>query len=117
VTPDPLSVTCPRCEEPPGNRCGTINAYSRRPHVARVKLALAHAAHADTALDAWFSRTNPCGICGVPGMPQRHRVVDAIAGMLAAGENPQVVAEQYGVTAGAVRAVQAWAARWPGAWE
>ena len=113
---DPLAVTCPHCEEPPGFRCGTVNAYSRQPHVARVRLARAAAAHADPALDPWFKMRNPCGLCG-SGLPQRHRVVDAIAGMLEAGECDTDVAEDMGVSLDAVMAVTAWQQRWPGAWK
>jgi hypothetical protein len=38
------------------------------------------------------------------------------AGMPAAGEDPAVVADEYGCTAGAVEAVRLWSERWPGAW-
>lgn len=71
------------------------------------------AAHADPALDAFFPRLGPCGICGVAGLDQRHRVVDAIAGRLAAGEDPGEVAADYGLSLDAVQAVAAWSARWP----
>jgi hypothetical protein len=70
-----------------------------------VRLATAIAAHADRALDEFFPLVGPCGLCGVPGLPQRHRVVDAIAGRLAAGEDPGVVAEDYGLPFAAVEAV------------
>jgi hypothetical protein len=43
-------------------------------------------------------------------------VVYAIAGMLAAGEDAEVVAGEFGVPVDAVAAVQEWARRWPGAW-
>jgi hypothetical protein len=88
--------------------------YARKPHAARVRLAAAVQAHADPALDTFFPRVGPCGICGIPGLPQRHRVVDAIADELAAGEDPEVAAREFGVPVDAVRAVSAWAARWPG---
>lgn len=113
---DPLSAPCPRCEEPPGSRCGTVNAYSRKPHAARVKLARALAAHADPALDAHFPMRNPCGLCG-SGLPQRHRVVDAIAGALEAGDGPEDLAVDYQKPIEAITAVQAWMKKWPGAWE
>ena len=82
------------------------------------QLALAIKAHADPALDAFpgLGPTSQCGVCGVPGMPQRHRVVDAIAGHLAAGECEGDVAEEMGISLDAVMAVQSWANRWPGAW-
>jgi hypothetical protein len=92
--------------------------FSRRLRKAPegIRLAAVVRAHADPALNAHFPPVGPCGICGVPGLPQRHRVVDAIAGRLAAGENPGGVAEDYGVTPEAIEAVRAWMERWPGAW-
>lgn len=113
---DPLAVTCPHCKEPPGSRCGTVNAYSRKTHQARVKLALAVAAHTDPALDAHFPMRGECGLCGA-GLPQRHRVVDAIAGALEAGETEQDVIDQFGVSLDAVMAVTAWMNKYPGAWK
>ena len=75
------------------------------------------AAHADPALDAFFARTNQCQVCGVPGMPQRHRVVDAIAEQLEADyESADGISADMGVSLEAVRAVGEWAQRWPGAW-
>ena len=76
-------------------------------------------AHADPALDAHpgLGPTSPCGLCGVPGMPQRHRVVDAIAERHAAGEALDELAEDYGVPLDAVETVAEWAKRWPGAWQ
>lgn len=115
---DALAVPCSRCEAAPGQRCMAVCDYARKPHAERRRLALAHAAHADPFLDAFFrpgSRT--CGMCGTPGLPQRHRAVDAIAGSLAAGEVPEVAAEEYGVSEEAVHAVAEWMTRWPGAWK
>jgi hypothetical protein len=43
-------------------------------------------------------------------------VVDAIAGMIAVGEDLETVAREHGVMVEAVRAVEAWTRRWPGAW-
>jgi hypothetical protein len=115
--PDPLVVTCPHCGCEPRVRCLTRNSTPvPRPHLARVRLAYKLAAHADHSLDAWFKMRNQCGICAVPGLPQRHRRVDAIAGMLEAGECEQEVAADMGVSLDAVMAVTAWAAKWPGAW-
>ena len=111
TAPDPLGVACPFCRNPPGMRCGSISGWSRRTHAARVKLA----AHSDTALDAFFPMRNPCALCR-SGLPQRHRLVDAIAGALEAGECEQDVMEELGVSLDQVMAVTAWAARWPGAW-
>jgi uncharacterized protein (DUF433 family) len=97
-------------------RCGAISDWARKPHVARVKLALAVAAHADPALDAFFKPLGPCQVCGTPGLDQRHRVVDAIAEALAAGEITEEISAELDVTFEAIQAVREWAARWPGAW-
>jgi hypothetical protein len=116
VTVDPLSAVCPHCRSEAGFRCLAANGtLARKPHLRRVRLALALAAHADPALDAFFPRLGACGFCG-PRFDQRHRVIDGIAGMLAAGEDPEVVAEEFGRTPEAVDVVMAWAKRWPGAW-
>lgn len=101
-----LALRHPRC--PSHGTGGVWKAVLERRAVA---------AGADAALDVFFPRLGPCGVCGVRGLDQRHRVVEAIAGMLAAGEDLDVVAEEYGVTAGAVAAVAEWAAKWPGAWQ
>lgn len=115
--PDPLSVPCSRCKVPAGEKCiSWPGRYDRKPHAPRVRLAFVLAAHADPALDAFFPRRGRCGLCWTPGLDQRHRVVDGIAGMLAAGEDPEVTAEEHLVPPEAVEAVQAWAKRWPGAW-
>jgi hypothetical protein len=117
VTPDAQSARCPHCGSPPGSECVTTSGRdARKPHARRVRLALAVAAHADPALDAYFPRAGFCGICGVPGLWSRHRVVDSIAGHLAAGECEGDVAEEMGVSLDAVMAVEAWARKWPGAW-
>jgi hypothetical protein len=117
VTVDPLTVVCPHCWSEAGFRCLTsAGTPARKPHVRRVRLATALAAHADPALDEHFPHHGPCQICGIPGLGARHRVLDAMAGMLAAGEDPEVVAEEFGRTPEAVQAVQEWAKRWPGAW-
>lgn len=117
MTPDPLTVACPYCRAGAGDECCTYrDTLATRPHVRRGRLALALAAHADPALDEFFPPIGPCGICSVPGMPQRHRVIDGIAGMLEAGEDPDVVAEEYGTSPEAVAMVTLWMVRWPGAW-
>lgn len=116
MTTYPLSVSCSGCGAREGQDCTTRSGRPARPHARRARLALVLAADADPALDAYFPRLGPCGICGTPGLDQRHRVVDAIAERLAAGEGPEEVAEDYGLTVGAAEAVLAWAARWPGAW-
>lgn len=115
----PPSAPCPYCWSSPGRRCVSSGGWPRGAHTARVKLAqlvTAVQAHADPALDGWFVATGPCGLCGVKGLGARHRVVDAIAGRLAAGEDPGEVAEDYGVRPEAVGAVRNWMGRWEGAW-
>lgn len=118
-----LTAECPYCGAGPGDPCVTVRGgYSpqptraRTPHGSRRRLAVVLAAHADPALDRFFARTGQCGLCGTPGLDARHRRVDGIAGMLAAGEDPVVVAEEYGTTMGGIEAVQEWVNRWPGAW-
>ena len=121
-TLDPLAVACGYCRAPRGERCGARGPNTRRarpavrPHKRRVQLALAVAAHADPVLGEHFGPATPCGVCGVAGMPQRHRMVDAIAGRLAAGEDLAEVAEDCLVPLAAVEAVSEWAKRWPGVW-
>lgn len=56
-----------------------------------------------THLDLHFPKRGQCLICGVPGEDQRHRVVDAIAERVVAGDDEEQVAEDYGVTVAAVR--------------
>lgn len=80
-----------------------------------MNLADRKTAHADPALDAHFPMVNPCGLCG-SGLPQRHRMVDAIAGALEAGETEQDVMDELGVSLDAVIAVTLWMNRYPGAW-
>ena len=64
------------------------------------------AALADPLLDPWLSSGHP---------DWRRSVVTAMAGLLDAGEDTGTVALEYGVSAEAVAAVQAWTGRWPGA--
>lgn len=115
----PVSVPCPACWAAPGVRCTSFGGWPRGAHAARVKLdglVTAVQGHQDPALDGHFPGRGPCGICGIKGLGARHRVVDGIAGMLAAGEDPEVVADEHGVSAEAVSVVADWMERWPGAW-
>ena len=50
-------------------------------------------------------KIGPCLICGQPGVDQRHRVLDAVADLLAGGEHPVDVAEDYGIPVDVVEAV------------
>lgn len=114
---NPLAVPCGYCGAWRDLYCMTASGTAREPHATRVKRATVLEGHADPALDEYFPCIGDCGLCGVPGLDQRHRVVDGIAGMLAAGEDPEVTADEHAVGLEAVQAVQAWALRWPGAWQ
>ena len=117
MTPDPLTVACPYCAARAGDGCCTHrDTLAKRPHKRRVRLALAVAAHADPALDEFFPHHGACGICNIPGLGARHRTIDGIAGMLAAGEDPDVTAEEHGTSPEAVETIALWMVRWPGAW-
>lgn len=111
-----FAVACGYCGVPAGKRCSGEMGEARRPHAARVRLGRAVAAHSDPALDEFEPAYGPCGICGVPGLTQRHRIVDAIAGRLAAGEDARALARDYVVTPEAVGVVAGWMTRWPGVW-
>ena len=64
-------------------------------------------------VDRWFPRLGPCGLCGVPGADQRHRVIEAIADAVNAGDGEEDVAADYEVPVEAVRACVRWAAEHP----
>lgn len=59
-------------------------------------------------VDRWFKRRGQCRICGVPGADQRHRVIEAIADAVRAGDGEEDVADDYGVPVEAVRACVEW---------
>jgi hypothetical protein len=111
----PRSVKCRYCQAAPGQSCMTLSMRPRSSHAVRRSDALAVAAHSDPVLDEVWSDTGPCGICGTPGLGARHRVVDAMADRMRAGESAGEVAEDYGVPVAAALAVEAWSRRWPGA--
>ena len=112
---DPLSVRCPYCRRPAERLCRTSSGYAaERPHKARVRRALVLAAHSDPALDEFFPMRSPCGFC--TWLPQRHRVVEAVAGHLGAGETAEEISGELDVTHEAVGAVRDWMLRWAGAW-
>jgi hypothetical protein len=119
---DMLAVRCPYCRAPAGVPCGIRGFGTWRsrpaagPHKRRAKLAANVGAHADPALDGHFPRRGPCLVCGTAGLDQRHRVIDAIADQLAAGEFPEDVAAEFGVSCDAALAVWEWMLRWPRAW-
>lgn len=115
------TVMCPYCRAGIGKRCrvsgwGGRGAEAVRAHKGRIQLAFKVRAYADPLLDAVALPASPCGICGVPGLPQRHRVIDAIAGQLEAGEIWEEISGEMDVTMQAIDAVRAWMKRWPGAW-
>lgn len=56
-------------------------------------------------IDRHIPRRGQCGICGVPGMDARHRILDSIAGQVAAGDPIEAVAEDYDYPAEVVAAV------------
>lgn len=51
-------------------------------------------------IDAEMPFAGPCGICGGPD--KRHRVLDAVADCVRAGDSVASVAEAYGLSAGLV---------------
>lgn len=61
-------------------------------------------------IDRYFPPLGQCLICNTPGLDQRHRVIDAIADAVAAGEGEEDVAADMGVSVEAVGAAVAWAA-------
>jgi uncharacterized protein (DUF433 family) len=65
-------------------------------------------------VDRWYPRLGPCGICGVPGVDQRHRVIEGIADRVAGGEGEEDVAADYGVPVEAVAACVDWVRDHPG---
>jgi hypothetical protein len=128
MTVDPLTVACPRrhCGAVAGEMCMILapdwsaddpstwaRYWAKRPHQDRIRLAAETAAHADPMLDAWplLGPTSPCGLCG-SGLPQRHRIVDAIVDRMAAGEDREDVAGDYGLPMEAIRDLVEWDARW-----
>ena len=64
-------------------------------------------------IDQWFPRLGPCQLCGVPGADARHRVIEAIADAVNAGDGEEDVAADYEVPVEAVRACVRWAAEHP----
>lgn len=57
------------------------------------------------ALALFGPPAGPCGLCGLPD--KRHRVMEAVAENVRAGDGVAFVAEMYGVTEAAVRAAVA----------
>ena len=64
-------------------------------------------------VDRWFKRLGPCGVCGTPGADQRHRVIEAIAGAVNAGDGEEDVAADYNVPVEAVQACIRWVREHP----
>lgn len=46
-------------------------------------------------LGYWWPKLGPCLMCGVPGVDQRHRIIDAIAERVATGDDERDVADDY----------------------
>ena len=86
--------------------------WASKPHVARKKLALLLAADADPVLDERFPKRGPCLVCGTPGLDQRHRVADAVADAVLAGEGEEDVAADYELPVAAVLVAAEWKRRW-----
>ena len=61
-------------------------------------------------VDRWFARRGQCQLCNVPGMDQRHRVIEAIADAMDAsnGDAEDELAADYDVPVEAVRACVQW---------
>ncbi len=64
-------------------------------------------------IDRWFPRLGPCLICGTPGADQRHRVIEAIADAVNAGDGEEDLAFDYDVPVEAVRECVRWATEHP----
>jgi hypothetical protein len=64
-------------------------------------------------IDQWFPPRGQCRICGVPGADQRHRVIEAIADAVNAGDGEEDVAADYNVPVEAVRACLEWVREHP----
>lgn len=65
----------------------------------------------DAVLDVHYPRRGPCGICGVPGHDQRHRVLDSLAGAITAGDDPEAALADHGILLEALPAVLAYYAQ------
>lgn len=75
---------------------------------ARARALYGQAVAAAAALDRDLPKRGPCLVCGVPGEDQTHRVIDAIAERVRAGDPAWAVADDYAVTDEAVQACLWW---------
>ena len=65
-------------------------------------------------IDRFFPRLGQCQVCGVPGVDQRHRVIEAIAdAVLAEPDSDEDVAYEYDVPVEAVAACLRWVEEHP----
>ena len=64
-------------------------------------------------IDQWFPKRGQCQLCGVPGADQHHRVIEAVAGAVNAGDGEEDVAADYNVPVEAVRACVEWVREHP----
>lgn len=93
-----------------GNRAIVTNDSAKTRPWRQAVLHAALAALPDRDLDRWFPRRGVCQVCGTDD--QRHRVVDAIAELVLAGDDEEDVANDFGVTLDHVRAAVA-SHKWP----
>jgi hypothetical protein len=49
-----------------------------------------------------FPDTGSCGLCGDTTLGARHRIIEAIASLVRAGEHPGAAADEFGVSLEAV---------------
>jgi hypothetical protein len=61
-------------------------------------------------LDRLLPSRGPCGICRVPGLDARHRVIDAADQHAQAGEAAGDIADELGLSPETVRVILAWCA-------
>jgi len=59
-------------------------------------------------LDRHLPSRGQCGICGIPGLDARHRVIDAVEGQVKAGDDPAEVAAELDLGLFAVHAILDW---------
>ena len=53
-------------------------------------------------VDEYFPDSGPCALCGDTTLGARHRMIDAIAELVKAGDSPEFIADSYGIPVAAV---------------